>query len=254
MIDDGKKISILGLEVYPATIPELNGIVEEAVSGKRKVILANHNLHSLYLFHHDPKLREFFFRADLAHIDGMGLVFLGRLFRHRLQREQRVTYVDWVRPLMREAARRGWRVFFVGGKPGVGETAQRLLREEFPGLTMSVHHGYFDMTRDSAENAGILAAIRDFRTDVLMVGMGMPRQEQWILDNLESLECRAILPAGACFDYIAKVIPTPPRWMGRMGLEWLYRLCSEPRRLWRRYLVEPLFICRLVLKHLCRAD
>jgi len=78
--------------------------------------------------------------------------------------------------------------------------------------------------------------------------MGMPLQENWILDNLPDLEADVILPSGACFDYLAGEIPIPPRWMGRVGLEWLYRLGSEPRRLWRRYLVEPWFVAGLALK------
>jgi len=70
----------------------------------------------------------------------------------------------------------------------------------------------------------------------------MPRQEKWVLRNRARLKVNAILTAGACFDYVAGAIPTPPRWMGQLGLEWLYRLVSEPRRLWRRYLVEPVYL------------
>jgi N-acetylglucosaminyldiphosphoundecaprenol N-acetyl-beta-D-mannosaminyltransferase len=69
--------------------------------------------------------------------------------------------------------------------------------------------------------------------------MGMPRQEWWILDNLDRISANIVLQAGACFDYVAGEVPLPPRWMGQLGLEWLYRLVSEPGRLWRRYLVEP---------------
>jgi N-acetylglucosaminyldiphosphoundecaprenol N-acetyl-beta-D-mannosaminyltransferase len=81
-----------------------------------------------------------------------------------------------------------------------------------------------------------------------MVGMGMPVQEHWILHNFFRLSPAVILAPGACFDYIAGVVPTPPRWMGQIGLEWLFRLASEPRRLWKRYLLEPWPVLGLVLK------
>jgi N-acetylglucosaminyldiphosphoundecaprenol N-acetyl-beta-D-mannosaminyltransferase len=87
----------------------------------------------------------------------------------------------------------------------------------------------------------------------LMVGMGMPRQEHWVLDHLDTLPNCPILTCGACFEYIAGVQRTPPRWMGRIGLEWLARLVMDPRRLWRRYLLEPLSLIRPVAQEKLRA-
>ena len=78
----------------------------------------------------------------------------------------------------------------------------------------------------------------------------MPRQEHWILENLEYINTNAILTSGACIDYVAGAIPTPPRWMGRVGLEWLYRLLSEPKRLWNRYLLEPQFVVKLLFQEM----
>jgi N-acetylglucosaminyldiphosphoundecaprenol N-acetyl-beta-D-mannosaminyltransferase len=81
----------------------------------------------------------------------------------------------------------------------------------------------------------------------------MPRQEHWILDNLEQIQTNTILTSGACIDYVAGAVPTPPRWMGKLGLEWLYRLFSEPGRLWKRYLLEPWFVVRLLLQEILNA-
>ena len=108
-------------------------------------------------------------------------------------------------------------------------------RQASPGLQLQTHHGYFT----DQENTRVLGEIAQYDPQVLLVGMGMPRQENWVLGNLSGIRSPAILTIGACFDYIVGEIPTPPRWMGRAGLEWLYRLASEPTRLWRRYLVEP---------------
>jgi N-acetylglucosaminyldiphosphoundecaprenol N-acetyl-beta-D-mannosaminyltransferase len=246
-----QSVEFLGITVTGVTVEELNQIIQTAVIERKKWILANHNLHSLYLFHHNDKLRKFFSRARLAHPDGMSIIALARLFGYQLSREQRVTYVDWVRPLMKKASEKEWRVLFIGGKPGVGHQASQILCKEYPGLDLKVHHGYFDRRQESKENRELLAFINSARPHILMVGMGMPLQEEWILENLEKLEVNIILPSGACMDYVAGEAPTPPRWMGRVGIEWLYRLCAEPRRLWRRYLVEPLFICRLIIKDIC---
>jgi len=106
-------------------------------------------------------------------------------------------------------------------------------------VSIIVRHGRFEPDRNGPDNAEVLAAINDAQPDVLFVGMGMPRQESWILDNLDGLGGRVIFSVGAAFDYEAGAIPTPPRWTGRVGLEWLFRLASEPRRLFSRYLIEP---------------
>ncbi|MDF5721136.1 MAG: WecB/TagA/CpsF family glycosyltransferase [Rhizonema sp. PD37] len=241
---------LLGVQVDAFSIPQLNSLIAESIEQKKKRIVANHNLHSLYLYHHDFKMRLFYAKADYAHIDGMPLVLIGKLLSFPLKREQRVTYADWVWPLMSEAAQKGWRVFYLGSKPGVAERGASILRRKFVGLQIKTAHGYIN---SSHENRATIAEINAYQPHILMVGMGMPCQEYWILDNLEQIHAHTILPSGACMDYVAGAIPTPPRWMGKMGLEWLYRLFSEPKRLWRRYLVEPWFVAGLFIREILNA-
>ncbi len=241
---------LLGVNITPLSITELQGVIAQAAQDGQRWVLANHNLHSVYLFQRDPKLREFFAKARLAHVDGMSLVLLARLLGHPVARSQRVTYVDLIRPLMAQAEKSGWRVFFLGSRPGVGEKASEILKTECPGLCIRTHHGYFDRRPGSPENSEVVSRINSFRPHLLIVGMGMPLQEHWVLDNIERLDTNSVLLVGACMDYIAGAVPTPPRWMGRAGMEWLYRLMCEPRRLGRRYLVEPWYIAWLVLKEL----
>ncbi|RMF56772.1 MAG: glycosyltransferase [Bacteroidetes bacterium] len=240
------RITLLGIQVDPLTISELNDCIAEAVARDVRWIIAHHNLHSIYLFHRDAKMKAFYAKAHVMHIDGMPIVFLGRLLGYDLYREQRVTYVDWVRPLMSAAREHRWRVYYLGGKPGVAERAAHVLRNEFPGLEIKTHHGYFDMEGD--ENEAVLDDIQAYQPHVLMVGMGMPRQEHWVVQNLERIKAHAILTSGACFDYVAGAVPTPPRWMGYVGLEWLFRLMSEPRRLAYRYLIEPWYVFGLFVR------
>jgi N-acetylglucosaminyldiphosphoundecaprenol N-acetyl-beta-D-mannosaminyltransferase len=244
----------LGIYVNALSITELNSLIAQSIEQSKKWIIAHHNLHSLYLYHHDPKMQALYAKADYIHIDGMALVLLGKLLGFPLKREQRVTYADWVWFVMAEAVPKRWRIFYLGSKPGVAEHGARILRQKFPGLQIVTAHGYIDTQKDSQENLATLAAINNYQPHILMVGMGMPRQEYWILDNLEHLRTNTILPCGACMDYVARAIPTSPRWMGKLGLEWLYRLLSEPTRLWRRYLLEPWFVAKLFLQEILNAQ
>jgi N-acetylglucosaminyldiphosphoundecaprenol N-acetyl-beta-D-mannosaminyltransferase len=246
----GMRVSLLGTEFDALTLSELCTLISDSISLAQRKIIANHNLHSIYLFHHDPQMRNFYSAAYKIHIDGMPLIYLARLFGYPIQPKHRVTYLDLVRPLMAESVRQQWRLFYLGGKPGVAAAAAERLHLAFPDLQLKTHHGYFKKV--GQENQDVLEMIRCFTPNVLMVGMGMPLQEHWILENIEHIEANVILTSGACFDYIAGVIPSAPRWVGRVGLEWLFRLISEPKRLWRRYLLEPWYIAGLVLKGLFR--
>lgn len=241
-----KRLRLLGVDVDALTVDELNQLVRSAVEKGEKTVIANHNLHSVYLFHRDAGMRAFYESASYVHIDGMPLVFWGKLLGMKLRVNHRVTYVDWIAPLLETAAASGWRVFYLGGAAAVTAEAARRIAGAFPGLALRCHHGFFDAW--GAENRVVLAAINDFRPQLLLVGMGMPRQEHWILDNALQIKADVVLTAGACFDYLAGALPTPPRWLGRLGLEWVHRLAHEPRRLWKRYLWEPWFLLPLAAR------
>jgi N-acetylglucosaminyldiphosphoundecaprenol N-acetyl-beta-D-mannosaminyltransferase len=241
-------VAFLGVTMQPRSLSEMSKLVDQGIREQRKWIITNHNLHSLYLFHRHAKLREFYARVHWTYVDGMPLVALGRLYGYPLQREQRVTNADWTGPLMELAASRGWRVFNLGSPKQVAERGAAELRKLYPGLQIEVSDGYFDASRESAENEALVQRINAYKPDLLMVGMGMPRQEFWTQENFARLEAHVILSSnGAALDYVAGAVPTPPRWAGRVGLEWLFRLVNEPRRLFSRYLVEPWYILLLLL-------
>ena len=216
----GSEVHFLGVTLHPRTIAELNALVAQGIRERKRWIIANHNLHSLYLFHRLPRLREFYATSYCTHIDGMPLIALGRLYGYPLERDQRVTYADWTHPLMQLAAAEGWRVFYLGSPKGVAAKGAEELRRLYPGLQMETNDGYFDARPGSLENEAVLDRIQAYDPDILMVGMGMPRQELWIHQNDARLHAPVLLPSGAAIDYIAGAVPTPPRWMGRMGLEW----------------------------------
>jgi N-acetylglucosaminyldiphosphoundecaprenol N-acetyl-beta-D-mannosaminyltransferase len=212
------------------------------------MVIAGHNLHSLYVFHHDDKMRLFHDRfVDYVHIDGMGIVVLGRILGHPLRRQDRVTYLDWIDPLLEEASTRQWKVFYVGMRSSICERLPVVLRQAWPELNCRTAHWDSENRSEVLSNEEVLRAISEFRPQLLLVGMGNPRQERWILENYDRIDANVILTCGAAMDYVAGAVSSPPRWAGRYGIEWLFRLLNEPRHLWRRYLLEPWHILWLLI-------
>jgi N-acetylglucosaminyldiphosphoundecaprenol N-acetyl-beta-D-mannosaminyltransferase len=241
---------LLGVRIHPATIPELNAAIAHAIDTRSRCIIGCHNLHSVHEFHRDPHMREFYDLANLIPIDGMTVVAMARLLGYPVTRDHRATWMDWLDPLMELAAERRWRVYYLGSAPGIAERAAAILCQRYPGLNMKTHHGYFDARADSQDTLKIRSAINDYSPNLLMVGMGQPRQEKWVCDNAALITANVIVTPGACLDYVAGEKPKPWRFLGRIGLEWAFRLASEPRRLSRRYLIEPWSLTGLVLTDL----
>ena len=234
----------LGVEIDLVRPEEVMHHISQAVLAGTPSRIANHNAHSIYLTKKNPEFAAFFEHADLIEIDSTPLIFFTRILGLHSRRFHRCTYLDWREHFWSVAARKGWRIFYLGGAPGVAREAARRLCERYPGVEIQTRDGFFDMSEGSAENAEVLAAIADARPHVLFVGMGMPRQEIWIHRNRSRLPPTVTLSVGAAFDYEAGVQSPAPRWMGPLGIEWLFRLVGDPKRLFARYCIEP---WRLVL-------
>lgn len=234
-----RSISILGFRIDTFNDRDVVRLASHAINAHKHYILGHHNFHSLYLCHRDPRMLDFYSIADHILIDGLSLVLLGRIFSLPLARENRATSLDFMPLLIPEAVRNGWRIYYLGSKPGVAERGAARLRKQYPGLQIRTRHGYFAPDKSGLENRDVLTDINSYAPHILMVGMGMPLQEFWILENREKIGAAITFACGAYIDYIAGEIPETPRWLAKFYVEWLYRLFSEPRRLWKRYLLEP---------------
>ena len=244
---------LLDTKITPTTIGDLLAIVQSHVDAESQCVVASQNVHGLYV-----GLNELSFGnlhalpSTYVHIDGMPIVWLCRLFGIPATREQRVTLVDWIWPLLEKATNEGWRVYYLGGSESVISTGAAAILARIPNLQLRSRNGFF-AEDDEAATRAIVEDVRAFAPQITLVGMGMGRQERWILRNLDLLAPTCVCTVGACMEYIAGSVSTPPRWMGDVGLEWLFRLVENPRRFWFRYCIEPLVviaaICRRSLQH-----
>lgn len=233
------RITLLGEAVDLVTQEEVMAHMAERVAERRRTLIVNHNAHSLALVRRDGEMRRLYERADLIEVDSTPLIFWGRLLGEPVGPQHRCTYLGWRKLFWAQASRLGWRVFLLGGRPGVAETAAEHLKTLAPGATLSTYHGYFNMAPGGGALNAVIDEINRFAPDVLLVGMGMPRQEIFIERHQATLSAYAILPVGAAFDYEAGAQTPAPRILGRLGLEWAFRLANDPGRLLVRYLIEP---------------
>ena len=240
---DGR-LPLLGGLVDLVTPDAMIQVVINRLAAGQQTIVANHNLHSLYLLQRNTEFRRFFEASDIVQIDSMPLLWWARLMGAPARPEHRCTYLDYRNLFWTETGRQSWRVFHLGGAPDVAARAASLLRAEW-GFEIEIHHCYFDDPSPQADD--ILAAIIAFKPDILLVGMGMPRQEDWILRHRAALGPCAIFSVGGAFDYEAGVQIAAPRWIGQLGLEWLFRLISNPPRMFFRYCIEPWSLVRPAL-------
>jgi N-acetylglucosaminyldiphosphoundecaprenol N-acetyl-beta-D-mannosaminyltransferase len=200
----------------------------------------------------DPEFRAAYDAADLSLADGMPLVWASRMVGVPLP--ERVAGSDLVLPLADLAARRGWRVYLLGGAPGDAEGAARVLGRAGV-IVAGLDAAHIDLGAEGAEAARAAAErARLHRPDLVLVGLGAPKQEIWIHRHLEVLRPAVALGIGASLAFIAGTQTRAPRWMARSGLEWLHRLACDPKRLWRRYLVDGAAFLPILLGTLRRRD
>ena len=247
--EHNQNINLLNLIFVPINLTEIITKIGKAIENKDRVTVGYVNIHALNLAWDMPAFRSALNNLDIIFCDGFGVVLGAWLTGQRLP--ERHTPPDFIHHLMKIVDEKNGSVFLLGASPGVAERASQNLIRYTPGLKVSgVHSGYFDKQPESPENIALLAQINTARPAVLLVGFGMPLQEQWLVQNWAKLDVNVAFTVGALFDTLAGNIPRAPRLLTNHGLEWLGRLIIEPRRLWRRYLIgNPLFFWRLIRSH-----
>lgn len=237
---------VWGVPFTPLTFAQTVDRIDEIIRAGKPQYFITANLHYAMLTARDARLPAVNREAALVTADGMPIVVASRWRTARLP--ERVTGADLVPALCERAAQRGYRVFMLGGAPGVAEEAARRLCERFPGLPIAGIESppYRELTPE--EHQQLLARIRDARTDILFVAFGQPKGEVWIRENYQALGVPACVQIGGSLDFLAGRVLRAPRWIQRVGMEWFYRLYREPKRLLARYTSNGLFALRMLAR------
>jgi N-acetylglucosaminyldiphosphoundecaprenol N-acetyl-beta-D-mannosaminyltransferase len=227
---------VLGVRVDAVQIPDVIAQMEQWIARRDTChYIAVTNVHVLMEARHSPSFRMVLDSADLCVPDGMPLVWIGRSRGYPLK--HRVYGPDLLLDFCQETNAKGYRHFFYGGAPGVPEALAAKLKCKFPMLEVAGTYSPPFRSLTSEEDARVVEMINGAAPDVLWVGLGCPKQESWMYEHCKQLRVPVLVGVGQAFDLHAGRLKQAPAWMREHGLEWLFRLMAEPRRLWRRYLI-----------------
>ena len=243
-----KKVAIAGVQIDALSFDAVvDAVAARAASGSHPTYVVTPNAHHVVLLQKDALLREIYSRAFLVVPDGVPLLWASALLRDPLP--GRVNGTDLFEALCARAAPQGLRVFLLGGREGAAISAAARLRARHPALVIcGTYCPPLGFENDAAESAKVLAAIRAASPHLLFVGLGAPKQEYWMFRNCEQAGVPVSLGIGVSLELVGGVVARAPHWMQRAGLEWLYRLRAEPRRLWQRYVFGNAAFCLIVAR------
>ncbi len=244
-----ERIDILGVPVSVVDMDAAIQVIDDWVASRERHYVCVRDVHGVMLCRNDPNLQRIHSQAGLVTPDGMPLVWVGRLRGYH--RIQRVCGADLMSELCKQSLMKGYRHFFYGGAPSVVERLIRNLHHALPGLNVVGWYSPPFRALSDEEDEQVVQTINESGAQIVWVGLGTPKQEAWMAAHLGRIEAPVLVGVGAAFDFHAGVVRRAPLWMQRGGLEWAFRLASEPRRLWRRYLtVVPLFVPLALLQAL----
>ncbi|MGH7270426.1 MAG: WecB/TagA/CpsF family glycosyltransferase [Polyangiaceae bacterium] len=237
-----RRLALGPVPVDAVTLDEALGEVERIVASGEGGAVFTPNVDHVVLASGNARMQSAYARATLSIPDGMPIVWASRLLGEPVP--ERVAGSDLVPRVLALSAERGWRVYLLGGAPGVARQARDRLRVDLPALEIvGIDESRIDVEAARERLESVVAPIRAARPAIVMVALGAPKQEIFIDRVRDELRPMVFLGIGASLEFIAGTVPLAPSWMAKAGLEWLFRLSREPRRLWRRYLVQdPKFI------------
>jgi N-acetylglucosaminyldiphosphoundecaprenol N-acetyl-beta-D-mannosaminyltransferase len=231
-----RRCRLFNLDIDNLSMGETLTAIERLAAAGRPALVVTPNAQHISLLRTDPEFRSAYAGADLIVADGITLVWLSRLLRCSLK--ERVAGADILPAFAGVAARKGYRLGFLGAAPGIAARAADILARRNPGLNvvtvLSPPRGFHT---DKAANAEIVSAVRDAKPEILFVGLGTPKGEVWAWRNKDMVGVPVTICVGAAFDFITDIQKRAPLILQQAGLEWLYRLFHDPYRLWKRYTI-----------------
>lgn len=244
-----RRIRIGSVPVDNLTFEGALDAIDDLVRSKQGGTVFTPNVDHVVQAEHDPRFRAAYEGVSLSLVDGMPLLWAARLLKTPLP--EKISGSDLVLPLMRRAAERGYRVYFLGGAPGAAALARQKLLVELPNLqVVGIDDGRIDVNGSPEQNQPILERINAAHPDLLLVALGAPKQELWSHEQRAQLGSAVAVGVGASLDFIAGSQRRAPRWMSESGLEWAYRLAQDPKRMASRYLLRDPQFFQIVWKQL----
>ncbi len=246
--NNSEKINIFGVRVDAINLTLACQYLEDRIKRRQKTYVCIAPVATIVDCQKDAKYREIVNNAGMVTPDGMPVVWMGKLKGSRTI--QRTYGPDVMRDFCQLSQQKGYRHYFYGGTESTLDKLKINLKAQFSNLGVA---GFFSPPmRNSGEQEEqkILNQINRTKPDILWVGLGSPKQDYWMVNHRDELDVPVMIGVGAAFDFLAGTKPQAPVWMRRSGLEWIFRLCTEPKRLWKRYLVgNTIFMC-LIFKDL----
>ena len=240
------RVNILGVGVSAVSMPTVLQTIEYWVDRRESRYICVSPVHSIMESQRDASLRHIHNVADLVTPDGMPLVWLSRLMGFR--EVEQVCGSDLMLSVCGHFTQRGYRHFFYGATLAVLKQLQDRLLIRFPDLQVAGSYAPPFRPLTAAEDQAVVDHINSSKPDIVWVGLGAPKQERWMADHVGRLDASVLIGVGAAFDFHAGTKKRAPRWMRQCGLEWLFRLMMEPRRLWQRYLINNPWFLWLLLR------
>ncbi len=230
-----KKTHVLGVPFDAVTMEQAVAKAKKMLAEEGQHFICTPNPEIVMEAQKDKELMNILHEADMVIPDGIGVVWASKYSEIRLK--ERVAGYDLTQNLMAELAATGETFYFFGGAPGVASTAARMMMKKYPGLkVVGVHNGYFD----EKEEKKIIQDIKTKSPSILLVGLGAPKQEKWIYDNIRLVRAKVAIGVGGSFDVMAGNVKRAPKIFQKLGLEWFHRLITQPTR-WRRMMRLPKF-------------
>ena len=231
------RLNIGHLAIDQLTFPEAIQAIGELVDAHQGGYVFTANVDHVVLAETNTRFRDAYQKATISVVDGMPIVWASRMLDVSLP--ERIAGSDLILPLVKLGAERKWRIFLLGAGPGVAEKVGRQFQTQYPGIeVVGWDSPMVNLDAGDAQNDPIVARIREQDPHLLFVALGSPKQEVWISQVAQKLGPTVAIGIGAGFDFIAGTAKRAPEWIARSGFEWLYRLTHEPKRLWRRYILN----------------
>lgn len=240
--------NILGVKVSAIDMQQALAYIEDVLDSGQSEYICVTPAHSVMDCQDDPELLQVINDSGLTTPDGMSIVWLLKMWGHRHVR--RVYGPDLMKAVCNHGLAYGWRHFLYGGKVGVPEKLANRLAMEYHGIIFAGTYSPPFRQLSSVEEKHVIDTINAAKPDIIWVGISSPKQEKWMANFINRLDAAVFVGVGAAFDFLSGTKLQAPRWVQKMGLEWLFRLSNDPRRLWKRYIRYPHFVWLAILQAL----